>query len=129
MRVPDTFPVMGDCGAFGYLLEKKPPYSTGDVIDYYQRLGFNYGVSLDHLIVKATEHEKDERFRITIANAEDFIKEHRKLDLRWTPVGAVQGWDPKSYARAAKAVVGMGYKYIGIGWPSSYVIQGSPSNA
>ena len=115
LRVPRNFPVMGDCGAFDYIMEDVPPYSTEDVLDYYTRLDFDYGVSVDHLIVSGTEHQKKERYDLTIQNAEDFLKEHRKAGLKWEPMGAVQGWDPKSYARAAEKYVKMGYKYIALG--------------
>jgi hypothetical protein len=43
--------IMGDCGAFSYITEDIPPYQTPELLDYYQALGFDYGVSLDHLIV------------------------------------------------------------------------------
>ena len=115
LRVPREFPIMGDCGAFDYIMEDVPPYSTEDVLDYYTRLGFDFGVSVDHLIVTATEHQKKERYELTINNAEEFLKEHRKTKLPWEPIGAVQGWDPDSYAKAAKQYVKMGYKYIGLG--------------
>ena len=115
LRVPDNFPVMGDCGAFGYIMDEVPPYTTAEMLEYYTRLGFNYGVSLDHLIVKATEQQKQFRYDLTIHNAEEFLVEHRKLRLDWEPIGAVQGWDPNSYAEAARKYVAMGYKYIGLG--------------
>ena len=115
LRVPRDFPVMGDCGAFDYIMEEKPPYSTADVLDYYTRLDFDLGVSVDHLIVTATEDQKKFRYDLTIHNAEDFLKEHRKAGLKWEPIGAVQGWDPDSYAKAAAQYVKMGYRYIGIG--------------
>jgi hypothetical protein len=115
LRVPREFPIMGDCGAFDYIMEETPPYSTEDVLDYYTRLGFDLGVSVDHLIVSATEDQKQFRYDLTIHNAEEFLKEHRKAKLRWEPIGAVQGWDPQSYARAAAQYVKMGYKYIGLG--------------
>ncbi|MEC7987184.1 MAG: tRNA-guanine transglycosylase DpdA [Myxococcota bacterium] len=115
LRVPDSFPVMGDCGAFGYINEDIPPYSTTEILDYYTRLGFDFGVSIDHLIVKATAQKKRERYQLTIQNAEDFLKEHNAQDLPWTPMGAVQGWDPKSYAEAARQCVAMGYQYIALG--------------
>ena len=51
LRVPREFPIMGDCGAFGYIAEKVPPYQTDEILDYYQRMDFDYGVSIDHLIV------------------------------------------------------------------------------
>jgi hypothetical protein len=115
LRVPDNFPIMGDCGAFGYIMDEVPPYTTAEILEYYTRLGFNYGVSLDHLIVKATEDQKQFRYDLTINNAEEFLIEHRKLGLDWEPIGAVQGWDPQSYADAARKYVSMGYKYIGLG--------------
>jgi len=115
IRVPQDFPVMGDCGAFDYIEADEPPYSTEDVLDYYTRLGFNYGVSVDHLIVPAFESARKFRYDLTIHNAEDFIKKHRSMGLNWEPIGAVQGWDPQSYANAAAQYVKMGYRYIGLG--------------
>jgi len=115
VRVPREFPIMGDCGAFDYIMEEVPPYSTADVLDYYTRLDFDYGVSVDHLIVSATEHQKKFRYDLTIHNAEEFLKEHRKAGLKWEPIGAVQGWDPASYANAAAQYVKMGYRYIALG--------------
>jgi Queuine tRNA-ribosyltransferase/Family of unknown function (DUF6884) len=115
LRVPREFPIMGDCGAFGYINEKAPPYSTDEILDYYSRLGFDFGVSIDHLIVTATESEKKARYDLTIENAAEFLKKHRKAKLPWTPIGAVQGWDAKSYAAAAKKYVAMGYEYIALG--------------
>lgn len=115
LRVPRDFPIMGDCGAFDYIMQDVPPYTTDDVLNYYTRLDFDYGVSVDHLIVSATEHQKQERYELTIGNAEEFLKEHRKAGLKWEPIGAVQGWDPASYAKAARRYVKMGYRYIALG--------------
>jgi hypothetical protein len=115
LRVPREFPIMGDCGAFGYINQEVPPYTTEEILDYYSRLDFDFGVSIDHLIVTATESAKKERYQLTIENAAEFLKEHRKAKLSWTPIGAVQGWDAKSYAAAAKKCVAMGYKYIALG--------------
>jgi hypothetical protein len=106
---------MGDCGAFGYIHEKTPPYSTDEILDYYTRLDFDFGVSVDHLIVTATESEKKARYELTIENAAEFLKRHRMARASWTPIGAVQGWDPKSYAAAAKKYAMMGYEYIALG--------------
>lgn len=115
LRVPREFPIMGDCGAFGYIGEEAPPYTTPEILDYYTRLGFDYGVSVDHLIVTATEAQKQFRYDLTIHNAEEFLTEHRKANLPWEPIGAVQGWDPQSYAEAARQCVAMGYRYIALG--------------
>lgn len=115
LRVPRQFPIMGDCGAFGYIQEKVPPYSTAEILDYYTGLDFDFGVSIDHLIVTATQSEKKERYELTMENACEFLKQHRQAKLAWTPIGAVQGWDADSYAAASKKYVAMGYKYIGLG--------------
>jgi len=115
LRVPRDFPIMGDCGAFDYIEKDEPPYTTDDVIDYYTRLDFDFGVSVDHLVVRAFEVQKHRRYELTIHNAEDFLKEHRKLGLRWEPIGAVQGWDPESYAAAVAKYQKMGYRSIALG--------------
>jgi hypothetical protein len=115
LRVPRDYTVMGDCGAFDYITEKDPPYTTEDVADYYTRLGFDMGVSVDHLVVPAFEDQNKYRYDLTIRNARDFLALHRKRGLSWTPIGAVQGWDPQSYAKAAVQYVEMGYDYIGLG--------------
>lgn len=107
--------VLGDCGAFTYWEEDVPPYSTEDVLDYYQDLGFDLGVSIDHLIFAELESEKERRWQITIANAEEFLKLHRSSGYRFTPVGVAQGWSAASYQHAARALVQMGYQYIAIG--------------
>ncbi len=115
LRVPRSFPVMGDCGAFGYIEDDVPPYTTPEILDYYTRLDFDFGVSIDHLIVKSTIAQQRARYELTIQNAEEFLKEHRARGLDWVPMGAVQGWDPNSYREAARQYVNMGYKYIALG--------------
>lgn len=115
LRVPKAFPVMGDCGAFSYITDDVPPYSTGEVLDYYTRLGFDLGVSVDHLIVSEFMEQRASRYGLTIQNAEDFLREHRACGPEWEPVGAIQGWDRPSYVSAARAYVAMGYRYIALG--------------
>lgn len=109
--------VMGDCGAFGYIKEEVPPYNTEEILEYYQRIGFDYGVSIDHLIVGpfAESGVREKRYELTIKNAEEFIQKHRTGGYKFTPIGAVQGWSPDSYAKAVKAYIEMGYEYIGLG--------------
>jgi len=128
LRVPKDFPVMGDCGAFSYLLDDIPPYSSSEILEYYTRLGFTYGVSIDHLLFGAqTEAGMQARYDLTIQNAEDFITEHRKNGLDWTPIGAVQGASPAKYAEAAKKYIKMGYTHLGLGGmvrsKTDYILQ------
>lgn len=114
LRVPRHFPVMGDCGAFGYINDYEPPFKTTEILDYYTRLDFDYGVSIDHFAIGEGADRK-RRYDLTIENARDFIVEHKKLGLNWTPIGAVQGWDEASFSKAAQQYQAMGYKYIAVG--------------
>src|SRR5687768_13605762 len=34
-------PIMGDCGAFTYANEPEPPYTVGEVVDFYQGIGLD----------------------------------------------------------------------------------------
>jgi hypothetical protein len=99
--------VMGDCGAFGYIKEEVPPYNTEEILEYYQRIGFDYGVSIDHLIVGpfAESGVREKRYELTIKNAEEFIQKHQAGGYTFIPIGAVQGWSPDSYAKAVKAYI------------------------
>lgn len=109
--------IMGDCGAFSYLNEEKPPYTTEEILDYYENHGFNYGISIDHLIVGsfAKEGTREFRYDLTLKNAEDFIKKNKSRGCSFTPIGAAQGWSPESYRNAVKELIGMGYDYIAVG--------------
>jgi hypothetical protein len=51
LRLPSSVPILGDCGAFNYITEKNPPFDTNEILQYYNEFGFDYGVSIDHLIV------------------------------------------------------------------------------
>src|SRR5579863_8224154 len=42
---------MGDCGAFTYVREERPPYTAEEVADFYEDCGFDYGLSVDHVIL------------------------------------------------------------------------------
>ena len=109
--------IMGDCGAFGYIQEEVPPYNTDEILDYYDRLGFNYGVSIDHLIVGpfAEAGIREYRYDLTRKNAEEFFKKYQQRDYQFTPIGVAQGWSPESYAKAVKELIDVGYDYIALG--------------
>src|SRR5262249_33907698 len=44
-------PIMGDCGAFTYVREPRPPYSVDQVIDFYLECKIDLGISVDHVIL------------------------------------------------------------------------------
>jgi len=119
---------MGDCGAFAYWKEETPPVSAEDVADFYDILGFDYGVSVDHIIA---EYRNDwdrglpgmdlvpasvrRRQEITLDLANEFWHLHRSRGSRFEPIGVAQGWSPESYAFAVSELQKIGYTYIGLG--------------
>jgi hypothetical protein len=119
---------MGDCGAFTYVREERPPYSAAEVADFYAECGFDYGLSVDHVIL-AYRAEYDlhlegldpvppewrARQEMTFELAEQFLRYCKAKKYRFTPIGVAQGWSPESYARAVKELQEMGYRYIAFG--------------
>lgn len=120
-----NLPVMGDCGAFTYVKEEKPPYTVEEVVDFYTSGDFDLGISVDHVILdyqpkwdglgESAPVEVQERQKLTLALAKDFLREHKATKPRWSPMGVAQGWSPKSYARAVKELQKLGYDYIALG--------------
>lgn len=128
MRLPESLKLMGDCGAFTYVKEPVPPVSVEDVIRFYDEAGFDYGASVDHIIleynsawdkclpgIEQVPADCERRQELTIDLARDFQKECRKRKVRFEPIGIVQGWSPSSYSRGFSALQKMGYRYIALG--------------
>lgn len=118
LHLPKEFPIIGDCGAFSYISSEVPPYTTAEIIDYYDSLGIDFGVSVDHLVVgpfKKDEVVKQFRYDLTLKLAEEFITEYRKGRHKFHPIGIIQGWDPESFRKAAEHLIKLGYDYIAIG--------------
>lgn len=120
--------LMGDCGAFTYVKEPAPPFSVDDVIQFYEGCGFDYGISVDHIILDyrpewdeklfgkdGVPKEVRERRELTIDLARDFLRAHKRSGLGFKPLGVAQGWSPKSYAKSVSALKKMGYDYIAVG--------------
>lgn len=116
--------VMGDCGAFAYVEHEMPAYSPDEVVEFYTDGCFTHGVSPDHIIFdcdltnpprSAMSEGIQNRFDITQANAEKFLRLTREEGMPFEPMGAVQGWSPKSFAEAALLLEKMGYQYLAIG--------------
>jgi hypothetical protein len=118
---------MGDCGAFAYVREPTPPYTVDEVLDFYAKCGFDHGVSVDHVILGFTLDSNERKLdleelagfkarrEITLTLANEFLKQHRKNRMKFTPVGVAQGWSPRSYADSVTALQKMGYTRIGVG--------------
>lgn len=113
---------LGDCGAFTYIDEEEPPYTTLEVVEFYEASGFDAGVSIDHVI---PIYEADpsaevdtmwaERYELTLKLAAEFLALHRDSGSSFEPVGVAQGWSGPSYAAAVDELQGMGYARVAIG--------------
>lgn len=117
---------IGDCGAFTYVREELPPYTPSEVVDFYSECGFDFGISVDHVILgydpsadDADSHamagEWRKRQEVTLELAAAFLEECKSRGMPFTPMGVAQGWSPKSYATAVRALQKMGYTRIALG--------------
>jgi hypothetical protein len=113
---------MGDCGAFNYVHEDVPPYSVDEVFDFYEECGFDYGISVDHIILAYLAdstveplEEWQSRQDLTLEYAAQFFRRHRREKPRFVPLGVAQGWDPASYAEAVRGLQRIGFRYIALG--------------
>ncbi len=116
--------IFGDCGAFTYVQDEKPPYTPAEMAEFYDECGFTHGASVDHIIFDFDDELLDmsggsadarQRFDITLENAEGFLRETKGIGASFTPLGVIQGWSPGSMAHAARRLVGMGYDYLALG--------------
>ncbi len=128
-RLPPSSPleIMGDCGAFTYVNEERPPYSVDEVIDFYLNCDFDCGLSVDHVILhydakldgllgsEFVPSAVQDRQSITLELADEFMRRHRARKCRFAPMGVAQGWSPESYALAVSALQRIGYKRIAFG--------------
>lgn len=119
---------MGDCGAFSYRNEREPPYTVDGVIGYYDACRVDWGVSVDHVILgydpkidtglfgaDAVPGDWAKRQEITLTLAAEFLRKARGGRYQFEPVGAAQGWSPKSYAHCVTELQKMGYRRIALG--------------
>ena len=141
LRVNGKLPVLGDCGAFTYVNEKRPPLSNEKAVLHYHQLGFDYGISVDHICCETVTVERgkerkfkfvdlketgrgklkltlstdelEERRRLSLQNAKEFLKLAKGASF--IPVGAVQGYSVETYVESVKELLRYGYTYVAIG--------------
>ena len=112
--------LFGDCGAFSYRDLTEPPYRPSEIIEFYEISEFTHGCSIDHIIFDFDEDGKPSeavkaRYELTLSLGSEFLSECNSQNVAFTPIGVVQGWSPTSMARASRALVKMGYRYLAIG--------------
>jgi hypothetical protein len=120
--------IMGDCGAFTYKDEDEPPFSVEEVLEFYEGAGFDFGISVDHVIlgfnaewdaslpgIDPVPAEFRRRQALTLELADEFLRLADAQDVSFGPIGVAQGWSPESYAYAVSQLQRMGYDYIALG--------------
>ena len=116
MRIPERLLLFGDCGAFSYIKDPKPPLSCEKAASLYNQFGFDLGTSVDHIPISSISSQKQkDRMKLTAEYAEEFLEIHHERLYQFVPVGSIQGIKPKHYADYASEYVGWGYKHIALG--------------
>lgn len=122
-RLPQNMISMGDCGAFTYVSHEEPPYTVDEVIEFYSNSGFDYAVSMDHIVFGyeknnvplddefLTECKRRQELTLTLAN--DFLK--KSNGEKFQPFGVAHGWNKTSYKNSVKQLLDMGYSKITMG--------------
>ena len=127
-RLEQRVETIGDCGAFSYIREEEPVWSVDEVIEFYELCGYDYGISVDHIIpdykpawdeaptLPGMDHlaaTRITRQRLTLALAEEFLA--KSMSCAFSPIGVAQGWSPKSYTTAVSSLQQMGFRTIALG--------------
>jgi hypothetical protein len=129
MKIPERLLLFGDCGAFSYAFEEKPPFSPEEAARLYDRFGFDVGASVDHIPLaeivvekdgelvrqSLTEGERRRRMALTTRNADIFLATCRQQKYRFVPFGVIQGMDLRSFVKCVHAYIDMGYQHIALG--------------
>lgn len=108
--------LFGDCGAYSYVLEDEPAFSTEQAVALYELYEFDFGTSVDHIpFADFPDDKRRSRVETTLANAEAFIRECSRRGNLFNPVGAVQGLSAEEYAENVKKYYEMGYRHMALG--------------
>ncbi|UCF80384.1 MAG: hypothetical protein JSV08_07695 [Acidobacteriota bacterium] len=130
LRIPSDILLLGDCGAFSFVGEAKPPFTPERAAELYHKFGFDMGVSVDHIPLPeisirhddGTVHKKTlsksaryARMRLTRDNAEKFLRVCKRRHYGFTPIGVIQGIGTRSYVERVHDYLDMGYEHIALG--------------
>jgi tRNA-guanine family transglycosylase len=117
---------MGDCGAYAYVDQDVPPVGVEEILDFYERCGCDYVLSVDHVVPgfisrrqgsggRSPSKDWRNRQQISLDRARTFLRIHRERGHSSVPIGIAQGWDVNSYTSAVVDLQKMGYRYIALG--------------
>ena len=128
LRLPQNFEIMAIAVLFPISMSQITLYSTSEVLQLYSDLGFNYGVSVDHLVVPMYRDQSEERMRITYNNGlaafEEWLKKYRN-DFQL--IVAVQGDTISDYLTMYNDFIRHGITHLAFGGlvrsPTKFLIK------
>ena len=112
LRIPRGMPLYGDCGAWQYRHLDDPPYRVEEVLELYERLGVDYGVTVDHI---ALFGDPGKRMELTFRNAVEALELWRRRGYRYELLAAVQGVEVEDYITMVKDLYARGFRTFAIG--------------
>jgi len=116
LRLPNGLQVIGDCGAWQYRYEEIPPYKPEEVLTYYNLLGVDYGVALDHIPFFG---DPDKRMGITLNNAvisyRAWRPRYERGDYKFVLMAPLQGVEIGDYIRMFNRLYQEGYRHFAVG--------------
>jgi hypothetical protein len=130
LRLPEHLLLFGDCGAFSYAGETKPPFTPEQAAELYEEFGFDIGASVDHIPLpevsvrlsdgsverrSLSESARYRRMYLTRDNAERFLSVCRTKKRSFVPLGVIQGIGVTSYVERLHEYLDMGYEHIALG--------------
>lgn len=127
-HLPKDIEIMGDCGAFSYIDEEYPSYTTQEAFDIYEKCGFRYGVSVDHLVVPAYQKESKKRMDITRTNGIEGLKlwKERYQD-KFQLIVAIQGETIEDYISMYHDFLDEGATHVAFGSlvraPTNFIVD------
>ncbi len=112
MRIPSNMQVIGDCGAWQYRHMDTPPYTISEVMQYYDTLGVDYGITIDHIPLFG---DAKSRMEITISNAIKMLDAWRSGNYGFKLMASVQGLTIDDYVSNLERLYKVGYRHFAIG--------------
>jgi len=128
LKIPDHLLVMGDCGAWQYKHQDEIPYTPEEITEFYERAGYDYGITLDQLVLKGkltwkeggktlsrvfTREDQLKRMEYTLQNAK--IMKETSNPKKVILFGSLQGVTSSDYERMTEKYLEMGYDHLAVG--------------
>jgi len=112
----DKFQVIADCGAWQYKTLEKPPYEPKETLDFYERLGVDYGVSVDHIAFFGDARSRiDLTFKYAVESFELWKQRYGKGEYNFILLASVQGLEVNDYINFLRKLYDKGVRHFALG--------------